>query len=483
MSAMPLSTDASRLAGSATVAAQARRDRADWARLILATLARILLLSILGAVFWAALPTSWGWKATTVMSDSMAPNIWEGDVVITMPMSAADLKLGRIILVHSPDQPGELRLHRYVGVTADGELITKGDANPHDDSTPVARNQVVGAAFLRTPFIGLPLVWASQGKWLWVAGSAVGMLGLVLLCGVDSHLRRRRVDDGRTRGRQRRRGTLALGAGSGAIVLALVLSAGAHAGFAITTANDGNSYAALTAYPCLSPAPADNPFFSYEFNETSGTVATDLSGNSRTGTLLAGVTRVGGSCVLNASPFITLNGSTTGQVTTASSSIAGPNTYSVEAWFKTTTTTGGKLVGFGNSAAGASTSYDRMIYLDNSGHVVFGSTGIFNSKVTVASTGTFNNGAWHHVVAVMDYGTLGFGSGMHLYVDGTQLGTNTNTGSAAYNGFWRIGYDALTGWGLTTPTTPAFTGSLDGVAVFTTALSATQVSAHFATGH
>ena len=47
--------------------------------------------------------------------------------------------------------------------------------------------------------------------------------------------------------------------------------------------------------------------------------------------------------------------------------ITGPNTFTVEAWFKTTTTTGGKIIGFGNRRPGRSSSYDRHVYMDNAG--------------------------------------------------------------------------------------------------------------------
>ena len=39
-----------------------------------------------------------------------------------------------------------------------------------------------------------------------------------------------------------------------------------------------------------------------------------------------------------------------------------PKTFSIEAWFKTTTTSGGKLVGYGNKANGLSTTTDRNLY-------------------------------------------------------------------------------------------------------------------------
>ena len=50
-----------------------------------------------------------------------------------------------------------------------------------------------------------------------------------------------------------------------------------------------------------------------------------------------------------------------------------PTVYTEEAWFKTTSTTrGGKIIGFGNSRTGISTSYDRHVYMQDDGTLVFG---------------------------------------------------------------------------------------------------------------
>ena len=49
-----------------------------------------------------------------------------------------------------------------------------------------------------------------------------------------------------------------------------------------------------------------------------------------------------------------------------------PQVFTAEAWVRTTSTAGGKVIGFGDSATGASTSFDRSIYVDATGHARFG---------------------------------------------------------------------------------------------------------------
>jgi len=104
-------------------------------------------------------------------------------------------------------------------------------------------------------------------------------------------------------------------------------------------------------------------------------------------------------------------------------------------WFGTTTTSGGKLVGFGNANTGTSTNYDRHIYMEPDGRITFGvyRDGFF----TASSSGALNDGQWHQAV-----GTMG-PSGLTLYVDGRRVGTNGGTSTAQpYSGYWRIGGDS-----------------------------------------
>lgn len=159
----------------------------------------------------------------------------------------------------------------------------------------------------------------------------------------------------------------------------------------------------------------------------------------------------------------------TDQVTTSDRQ-TNPRTFSIELGFKTTTG-GGRIVGFGDVITGTSNRYDRHIYLSDSGQVVFGTR--TNAINTVVSPATYLDGEWHHVVA-----TIG-PAGMRLYVDGELRASNPNTGSENYNGYWRIGYDNLSGWGPTTPSRYHFIGDIDEVAIYPTQLSASRVFARY----
>src|SRR5690606_7159070 len=147
-------------------------------------------------------------------------------------------------------------------------------------------------------------------------------------------------------------------------------------------------------------------------------------------------------------------------------------TFTVEAWFKTTTNRGGKIIGFGSSSSGNSATNDRSVYMDNSGRIRFGAT-----RTTVLTSGTgYNNGQWHHVVASMGP------SGIRLVLDGNQVGANSSIKTAGYYwGYWRVGGDQLSSWP-SRPTSNSFAGTLDEVAVYPTELTVAQAANHNALG-
>lgn len=206
----------------------------------------------------------------------------------------------------------------------------------------------------------------------------------------------------------------------------------------------------------------------WPLGEDSGTTAYDWAGPADL-TTGAGVTR-GTDGAIGDDAAATFGGTSTGLASTALAEQAS-DSLSVEAWVRTTSTRGGKIVGFGSASTGTSTSYDRHVYMDNAGRITFGTyPGAVRSLTT---TTAYNDGAWHHVVA-----TLG-ASGMRLYVDGRRVGQRTDTVSGqSYTGYWRVGGDSVSGWP-NAPTSGYLAGSIDDVAVYPAPLTAAQVSSHW----
>ena len=142
---------------------------------------------------------------------------------------------------------------------------------------------------------------------------------------------------------------------------------------------------------------ADNPEHFWRLGEAAGTA----KGYDQAGfddlTLGSGVTQgASGALAGTGNTAATFDGTSAGTGATPAP-VPGPQSFSVEAWFNTTTTSGGKIIGFGNAATGNSGNYDRHVYLDDSGRVFFGVWPGWGA--TLESSRSYNDGAWHHVVA------------------------------------------------------------------------------------
>lgn len=220
--------------------------------------------------------------------------------------------------------------------------------------------------------------------------------------------------------------------------------------------------------PYLTQVIEDGAAHYWRMNGTSNQVdyagASDLTGD-------AGVTAGGvGAIQGDSDPAAAFSGTNTG-VADTSTQVTGPATFAAEAWVKTTTTSGGKIVGFGNSNGGLSSSYDRHVYMTNAGQIVFG---VYPGGIrTVRSSQGYNDGQWHHIVAQLS------GAGMALFIDGLAVASDPAITSAqAYGGYWRVGGDNLNGW----PDRPGsvfLKGTIDEVAIYPAALSGAQIENHY----
>ncbi len=198
----------------------------------------------------------------------------------------------------------------------------------------------------------------------------------------------------------------------------------------------------------------------WRLGEPMGPDVNDWAGFSDA-TASAGVTRgVTGAILGDTNKAASFSGTTSGLVAT-NTAVPGPQVFSIETWFRTTTMTGGKIVGFGNRNTGNSGSYDRHIYMLPSGQVVFG---VYpNASKIVTSGSSYNDGTWHQAVA-----TLG-PDGQKLYIDGKRVAQASNVTSAqSYSGYWRIGGDSP--WS----GDAYFRGDIDDVSIYSTPLTAAR---------
>lgn len=454
-----------------------------WVRLLVLCVCRAYRAVLVTLAAVAIAPTVLGNAPYVVRSGSMEPSIGVGDVVVARPLPAdAEPRVGRVLVFANPARTdGELLVHRVVERLDDGTYTTAGDANPLPDSTPVARSAFEARAVLLAPYVGAPVVWWSDRDLVALALWLLVTIAAFVLA-VDPRGGRRTSRSG-PRGPGRRRAcrepalartTAAVQAG---VVAMAVLCAGgtATAAFTATTANGSSSWVVGSwQQPYVAAVMADDPFLFYLLDEASGGWAADRSGNKRAGQL-AGIAAYGLPGALPNNTGTAMDLGTSGRVVSDGVATAAPAHHTMELWFRTTTSTGGPLVGFENTRGSLSSVVDRQLAMLPGGRLTYGAWGAVSQK-PITSLRSYNDGAWHHVAVVStDKGAL---ESTLLYVDGRLVAADTTTKTESYLGWWRFG--AGTSMAAGSPQPARFAGVVDNLAVYTTALSAARVAAHYA---
>jgi trimeric autotransporter adhesin len=232
-----------------------------------------------------------------------------------------------------------------------------------------------------------------------------------------------------------------------------------------------------TLSPYVQAVYNSQPLDFWRFDDASGShTAADLVGTNPM-TTGSGVGHTTGALTNDSDTAGTFNGTSTG-IAYTTQQLPPPNVFTAEGWFKTSTSSGGKIFGFGDKTNTLSANYDRQIYMDNQGHILFGVNN--GSRLTVQSPGTYRDNKWHYIAASLSTG------GMKLYVDGSLVASRTDVtfGAGAPWGYWRIGGDNLTSWP-NKPNSNYFNGSLDDFALYQRELSPSEITTHYnaGTGH
>ncbi|MEI7032778.1 LamG domain-containing protein [Streptomyces pratensis] len=223
------------------------------------------------------------------------------------------------------------------------------------------------------------------------------------------------------------------------------------------------------AYPAR--VRADGATLYWRYDEGVSTFAHDSSGHLDNGFLRnAPAYRQTPAAVAGPSTAIGFNG--VDEYAYSNRLRAAPPRFTVETWIRTTTTRGGKIIGFGNVTQENSTRYDKHVYMRDDGRLTFG---VYSGgSRTIVTPAAYNDGRWHHVVATQG------ADGVSLYVDGQRRASNRlYTGNEDSPGYWRVGGGNLGSWP-GRPTSNFFAGQIDETAVYPTALSASRISAHHA---
>jgi hypothetical protein len=224
----------------------------------------------------------------------------------------------------------------------------------------------------------------------------------------------------------------------------------------IVAAGYANPLPTATPTSFATPIPQTNPVVWYKFDETSGSVATDSSGNGKNGAVTGG-TWVAGK-IANA---VNLSGST--QYVSAPGGIVSTlNDFSIATWVKVTTnSTWARIFDFGAN------SNTYMFLAPTAGSAIrFAITTSGNgAEQQINGASALSTGAWHHV-AVTHSGNTGT-----LYVDGAVVGTNTGMTLSPSS----MGSTANNYIGKSQFADPYLNGQVDDFRIYNRALSGSEV--------
>ncbi len=223
----------------------------------------------------------------------------------------------------------------------------------------------------------------------------------------------------------------------------------------------------------------DGPSTYWRMAETNGTTAADSSLSNDPGSYLNGPA-LGGPSAVGAAGDRSVGVDGVNDYVASNAARTAPDRVSAEAWFRTSSTSGGQILGFGSSRTSASATTDRQVYMTDNGRLRFGTAfrghqAVLPSQAVIETGQSYNDGDWHHVVATQG------ARGMRLYVDGVPAGSDPMATNTPMSGYWRVGGDSLNGWA-GRPSSDYFAGSIDEVAVYERPLTADDVASHYTKG-
>ena len=200
--------------------------------------------------------------------------------------------------------------------------------------------------------------------------------------------------------------------------------------------------------------PPGAPVASYNFNETTGTLLPDRSGNTNNGTV-SGATwapgHTGGGLAFDGlDDMVTVADTPALRLTTA---------MTLSAWIRPTGASDWRTVLMKEAPAGLS----YALYSDNAAGRPSGYGRLGPADVSVTAPATLPTNTWSHVTLTYD------GTALRLYVEGTLVATETITGTLTTStGALRLGGNTV--WG------EWFSGTLDDVRLYNRVLTPTEIT-------
>ena len=211
----------------------------------------------------------------------------------------------------------------------------------------------------------------------------------------------------------------------------------------------------------------DKPVAFWPLNETSGTVAADISGHDFNGTYTGGITLADIAGIPGAGGNAPVFDGSSGYVTGSQLLTASTINVTLEAWVNfqgNASPNGGCFFKNGQYNNGYAIGNGGTI-MDNAGDNIIG---LYEDQSWNPTTATYPTSGWNHIVMV-----IGSNSESTFYLNGAEVATNANSSIIAPGAQWMIAADE--GGRL-------FAGALSNIAIYNTVLTPARILAHYNAG-
>ncbi|WEK53722.1 MAG: DUF5695 domain-containing protein [Candidatus Cohnella colombiensis] len=251
-------------------------------------------------------------------------------------------------------------------------------------------------------------------------------------------------------------GTVSFANANSVNTTATVSVAGAYV-FRLTASDGALSANATVTHTVLPAVVVPEVIAQYLFNETSGTTASDSSGNGKNATLSGGTSWVAGK----SGNALSLNGSNA-YASLPSGIVSGLNDFTIATWVKVNSLSDwARIFDFGTGTS----NYMFLAPRAGGSGLRFSITSSGNGSEQQLNATVLPTGTWKHVAVTLT-GTTG-----RMYVDGVQVAINSNMTLKPSS----LGSTTLNYIGRSQFSDPYLNGVIDDFRIYSRALSATEV--------
>ncbi|SEE10056.1 LamG-like jellyroll fold domain-containing protein [Ruania alba] len=384
-----------------------------------------------------------------------------------------------VLLGWTPNADGTGVLMRVVNtglfpLDAGGTVLGSGE-----DSTIETTTQSAGR------FVLTPLPALTPWQWVLVGGFCLLPFLVVLL-------KWRLATRGSEQARSGLRGApVAIAALATVLVVATLLSQTSQAAFTASITNAASS-GTRSFFTCAQAQTAEDPgaLFAWRMSPATATSEHDLTGQGNTGTYdNTSYNIVDDAACARDTPqqSVAFTGSTC--LATRAQGTA-PSSFSYEAWIKAEPNASGPIIGASSTGTVNANSFERTLFLTQDGRIMLylfpqsRDNGAVTWPITPSGQ-SYNDSQWHHVVVTVDYDSVATETTWTFYVDGENVRTGT-WNQEPYHGYstwyWNAGCSNTRGGSPVSRPAKYFTGQLQFLAVYDSALSPDQVERHHRAG-